>query len=192
MKFHIKVSHMKWGVISFGIIILIGIVIALLGFRLVLQESMPKGIYKRVSGTPEIENPVIIKLSAVWSEYSLARGYVEPHVFEDREQNAVKWLVGAEGDLVSIKQEGVRVNGKLLALSAQRQKDSKGRLMPDFHMEERKLGEGEYVVLSHLLERGFDSRYYGVLTSENILSKARIAYTFSSIQEDMSWLYVEE
>jgi len=192
MKLRIKVKIIKYGVIALGVIIFLVLVLGLLGLRYVEEESMPKGIYRKVSGAPEVNEPVVIKLDKEWSDYALARGYVTAHRFEDREKDSIKWLVGKEGDLVSIKQEGIRINGRLLNFSAQRIKDSAGRLMPTLKMEKRKLDAEEYIVISHLQERGFDSRYYGTVKASNIVSKAELLYCSPKIDEGRGWLYAEE
>lgn len=147
------------------------------GFRFVSERSMPRGIYKIVGEAVEVNEPVIIKLPKYWSDYALARNYVPSNKNKTAERNAVKWLVAKEGDRVAIDAEGISVNGEILPMTKQLLQDSQGREMPSLIMAGRVLEAGEYIVVSHLHAKGFDSRYYGIISQSHIVSKARVILT---------------
>ena len=88
----------------------------------------------------------------------------------------LKNAVGLPGDTVEVSQQGVRINGNLLANSKPKRKDAQGRALP--HREGFLiLGRNEYWF--HLpLENSLDSRYYGPVQGSDVKGKVDALLTF--------------
>ena len=90
--------------------------------------------------------------------------------FFERTRDALKYVCVISGDRVWITAEGIEVNGELLPHTAPMVKDSRGREMPALTLATT-LRPGEYLVRSNDEDRGFDSRYYGILHQENLIAR---------------------
>lgn len=64
------------------------------------------------------------------------------------------------------------MNGRQIDFSKPLPVDSSGHEMPRPQEIETTLKKGEFLVLSHQAENGFDSRYYGILNEENLVTYA--------------------
>ena len=76
-----------------------------------------------------------------------------------------------EGDTIRIEAAGVRVNGRLLANSAQLPTDRDGLPLPQSQRwTNYSLKAGEILTMSTYNPRSFDSRYFGLVPRSDILS----------------------
>lgn len=139
-----------------------------MGFILVLEHSMPRGLYRVTSGEVERGGIALINLPYKWSKFGLDRGYLHPSFSGESERRAIKQVVAIEGDEISISPAGIVVNGELLPHTQQQNSDSKGLAMPELILGKVILEKGEIIAISHQQENGFDSRYYGILHSANV------------------------
>jgi len=154
----------KWCLLLWAVILLIALCFKLSGILINYESSMPRGFFIEVEEEPKAGDVAILRLPPYWQDFAKRRNMTAwDKVF--------KYVRAGEGDRVAINTEGIMVNDELLPNSAQLSKDSKGRDMPPFSMEERTLKAGEFVVLSNDHKKGFDSRYYGVVNRSNVLSK---------------------
>ena len=151
------------------------------GIKIIFGQSMPKGGYRITGGAAKMGDLVEIHLPLEWSRYALNRGYVGYNFKGTAERRAIKYVIASEGDLVSIEPEGITVNGNLVPYSKQSNLDSKGREMPTLREHERVLLRGEFLVLSHQRDYGFDSRYYGILNHLNAHGRVKALYTFEEV-----------
>jgi conjugative transfer signal peptidase TraF len=152
------------------------IILNLMGFVFIRENSMPRGIYRKVSESPQKGDMVLIQLPHEWSRFGLSRNYVRPNFDGSRQRRTLKYYIAGEGDSVAISSDGIEVNGELVEFSAQLAKDTIGRDMPRLDLQTQILEEGEFLVLSHQLENGYDSRYYGVLEGESLVGKMLPVY----------------
>jgi conjugative transfer signal peptidase TraF len=160
-----------------GIPTVIGLIILnLMGFVFIRENSMPRGIYRKVSDPPERGDMVLILLPYKWSQLGLSRNYVRPNFDGSRERPTLKYYIAGERDTVAISPDGIEVNGKLLEFSTQMENDTDGREMPRLDLKAQILKKGQFLVLSHRLKNGYDSRYYGILDSENLMCKVQSVY----------------
>lgn len=149
-----------------------------LGFRVVLERSIPTGIYRLVPGGLSKGDFVAFHLPDAWSNFALRRGYLKPDLCRRRDRFTIKHVAASQGDSVQIDSSGIWVNKQLLAFSRPLRVDSKGRPLPAFSLSPVTLKEGEFLVISHHRTNGLDSRYYGILSSENMISRAKLVLEF--------------
>lgn len=150
-------------------VFLVAVLLKISGYFLIAEKSMPRGLYR---STTSPTSYAVIHLPKIWSDLALQRNYVKRSWDRSRENRAIKHLIAGEGDDITISEAGITVNGEPVAYSKPQKIDSAGREMPPLTALETTLGEGEFLVLSHEAESGFDSRYYGILTAENLVSYA--------------------
>lgn len=81
----------------------------------------------------------------------------------------LKKIVGVPGDHLCIKDQKVYINGRLQALVWKH--DEKGHPLPVFRYC-GKIKQGDYFVEGVADPRSFDSRYYGLVSRQQIISKA--------------------
>jgi len=133
------------------------------GFLINTTESLPVGLWRAIGKAP-IERGVVATVTPPDNEaVRLFRtwGYAGPHGW-------LKPIAAIPGDVVEIHADGARVNGRLLANSAQITQDVDGHVMP-------RIAEGRYVVapgtvwlLSDYNPLSLDSRYIGPVPIANI------------------------
>lgn len=144
---------------------------AVCGVRVNTTKSIPIGLYW-TSDAPVQKGAYVAfcpPQSPVFEE-AKARGYIGPGFCPDGYGLLMKRVVAVQGDEVSIKAEGVRVNGKLLKYSALTRTDKAGRPMPKVKKEDFTLNSEELLLMSDISETSFDSRYYGLIYKEQIQS----------------------
>lgn len=171
MKNKFLKKTLKRGLILSSVSLVVLLSAYFMGYILVFEHSMPRGLYRTTSGEVERGGIALIHLPYKWSQFGLERGYLHPSFSGESERRAIKRVVAIEGDEVSIAAEGIVVNGELLPYTQQQTVDSQGRAMPELNLKKVLLEKGEYVVISHQQENGFDSRYYGVIEQVNIHGK---------------------
>ncbi|WP_051677203.1 S26 family signal peptidase [Maridesulfovibrio frigidus] len=139
------------------------------GFRLSLYDSIPRGIYKVSSETPQKGDAVLISLCRCNDYYPLHdRAYTQGSL--------VKYFAAHAGDNITISNEGISINSKLWANSKIREKDSHNREMFSL-LPSGIIPKGKALLLSKDNKSSFDSRYFG-LVPIHILQKFIPVFTF--------------
>jgi conjugative transfer signal peptidase TraF len=82
----------------------------------------------------------------------------------------MKKVLATQSDAVKVSDDGVRVNGELLPLSAPLKADKAGRPMPRYQANSFKLGNSEVLLMSDVSRTSFDSRYFGPIHVAHIKS----------------------
>ena len=134
---------------------------ALLAGGIVINDtpSLPEGFYQKKARAVEKGSLVLFRLPA--GELS-ARPYAR--------ENLIKQVVAVAGDRICIETTGVRVNGQLLANSAQLPVDRAGLPLPRLNLEDYTLKTGELLAMSTYNPRSFDGRYFGPVQRADVLS----------------------
>lgn len=142
---------------------------ALLAGGIVINDtpSLPEGFYRKNTRSVEKGSFVLFRLPV--GELS-SRPYAR--------ENLIKQVVAVAGDRVGIGKAGVWVNGRLLANSAQLPTDRDGLPLPRLNLEEYTLEAGELLTMSTYNPRSFDSRYFGPVRSDQILSVVEPLFTW--------------
>jgi len=106
------------------------------------------------------------------------RGYIAAGFCTGHYGYMMKRILAAKGDVVSVKAEGVRVNGQLLALSTPLKTDKAGRAMPRYRSNAFTLGAAEVLLMSEVSDLSFDGRYFGAINRSQIASVIRPVLTW--------------
>ena len=156
----------------------------LLGARINRTHSLPKGLYWVLNRPPQRGD-----LVAFWPadtpelREARRRGYIIPGVYNigpDGEGYGLllKKLAAVPGDVVSITNFGVRVNGSLMRNTVPLPCDNIGDPLPVLRFDNRRLAEGEALFISDHLPRSFDARYFGIQEMRQIVEVVTPVWTW--------------
>jgi conjugative transfer signal peptidase TraF len=144
--------------------------------------SLPAGVYRVtvLSGEPRRGEVVGVCLDGETARLARARGYVHApglapllHGSSCGAPVAVigKPVAGVPGDTVEVSDDGVRINGVLLARSRTPPADRAGRTLPRAPRGRSLLGPGEFWVQSQRSAWSLDSRVFGPVPRSRILDR---------------------
>ena len=145
------------------------------GARINRTHSLPKGLYWAMD-RPARRGDLV----AFWPADTPAmrearrRGYIIPGVYNVGPDGQgysllLKKLAAVPGDVVSITDAGVVVNGVLMPNTVPLLRDNVGDPLPVLRFENRRLADGEALFISDHLPRSFDARYFGVQEMRQIV-----------------------
>ena len=142
-------------------LLLAGAACELAGARVNTSKSIPVGLYW-TTGAPMDKGAYVLLCPPQAEAFSEARdrGYLGAGFCPGGYGYLMKRVAATENDTVTITGEGVRVNGKLLPLSAPRQADRAGRPLPRYQANEYVLGSDEVLLMSDRSATSFDGRYF--------------------------------
>lgn len=106
------------------------------------------------------------------------RDYIDAGFCPGKYGYMMKRVVAAENDVVTIADEGVRVNGELLPFSAPVQADKAGRTLPRLQKDRFTLGGSELLLMSDVSGTSFDGRYFGPIDRSQIQGVIRPVFTW--------------
>ena len=140
----------------------------LAGARINTTASIPVGLYWQSSRPVAVGEYVLFcpPQRADFQE-ALERNYIGGGMCPGGFGYLMKRVLAAKGDRISLRLDGVRVNGQLLPFSAPKPADAGGRPLPQPLVTEYHLGETE-VLLMGPTSRSFDGRYYGPIDRSQI------------------------
>lgn len=141
------------------------------GLRLNTSRSIPPGLY-RMSNDPIEKGSYVLFCPPERSEFDLAkeRGYIGAGFCPGGYGNMMKKVVATHDDVVSVTEEGVRINGTLIPASQPSEVDSMGRPLPRFRVLHHLLSPSEVFMMSDTNPRSFDARYFGPIPRDIIQS----------------------
>ena len=151
-----------------GVLLLLAAWLAYLGgARINRSHSLPKGLYWTVGKTPERGDIVTFRPDdSAPFRMARERGYIFPGRHNDRGAGGydlmMKKLLALPGDVVSITDAGVVVNGSLIPNTKPLDRDNIGDPLPVSRLDNYRLRDREVLFLSDHLPRSFDARYFGV------------------------------
>lgn len=160
-----------------------GVVVAalgVLGFRFNLTPSLPPGIY-RISSAPALRGAIVnVCLPPEMAEFARERGYLGPGSCGSGVRPLGKLVLATGGDVVVLHPEGIRVNGTLIPRSATLRRDGRGRDMPHYPWGEHHLRSGQLWLFSPYRANAYDSRYFGPIPSERVVSVLKPVWTWTA------------
>lgn len=132
------------------------------GIRINTTRSIPLGIYSVSDAVVGKGADVLIcpPPGPLFAE-ARSRGYLGAGFCAGGYGYLMKRIVATAGDVVTVADEGVRVNGVLLPASVPRAVDAGGRALPRFRTEAYTLGGTEVLLMSPASPTSFDGRYFG-------------------------------
>jgi conjugative transfer signal peptidase TraF len=141
-----------------------GVFLYMLGARINTTLSIPVGLYWRVNAPLE-KGAYVMFCPPPLEVFDQARqrGYIGAGFCPGGYGYMMKQVAGTTNDKVEVVKDGVRVNGRLLALSMPLHADSGARPMPRFQADSYVLSEHQLLLMGDSNPRSFDARYFGPL-----------------------------
>ena len=149
------------------------------GARINTTKSIPVGLYWTNSAPVEKGAYVMFcppKLGVF--DDAKERGYIGAGFCEGGYGYMMKRVLAAKDDAVTVSDDGVRVNGELLAYSAPLHTDKAGRAMPRYQSSAYPLGAAEVLLMSDVSGTSFDGRYFGPINRTQIKTVLRPVITW--------------
>lgn len=139
------------------------------GARINTTRSIPVGLYWASSAAVEKGTYVLFCPPHVQVfDEARARGYIGAGFCPGGYGYMMKRIAATTDDDVVVSDEGVRVNGELLPLSAPRAVDAAGRPLPRFQADHYRLSVAEVLLMSDVSRTSFDARYFGPVNRSQI------------------------
>lgn len=127
------------------------------------SASAPLGLYGMVARSAFIRGElVLVRPPAQVQAFAAQRGYLPKSV------PMVKQIAAQRGDIVCRHGETIMINGRAVAVALRKDRD--GRILPTWSGCHR-LMSGEVFLLMPRVGASFDSRYFGPVSTSNILGK---------------------
>jgi conjugative transfer signal peptidase TraF len=146
------------------------------GLRLVVSPSVPIGIY-RATQEPIVRGAyVAVCLPADIAAFAKERQYLSFGFCDGWVQPVIKVVGAVAGDRVIVQETGVSVNGEALLNSETLAQDSAGRPLTHVTWRIHYVLDGEVWLFSFHDPRSWDSRYYGPVSTTQIVSTARAVW----------------
>lgn len=133
-----------------------------MGFRLNLTDSIPIGLY-RMTDIKNLKYAFVLFCPEDKPVFQQARdrGYIDSGLCHGGYGYLMKKVVAIKGDKISITDEGVLVNHRLIPFSKPISADGLGRPLPQWRASDYLLKEDEILTMTSQSAWSFDSRYYG-------------------------------
>ena len=158
------------GVAIVGIVVLsLGAAGYIAGARFNTTQSIPVGLYW-TSGQPVVKGAYVLFCPPETNVFAVAkaRGYIGAGFCPGGYGFMMKRVVAANGDTVSISDDGVRVNTELLPISIPLRMDKAGRALVRFGSSRFSLDSSEVLLMSDVTGASYDSRYFGPIDRRQI------------------------
>jgi conjugative transfer signal peptidase TraF len=154
-----------------GLVVLlaIGVVLAAVaGAKINLSCSFPLGIYWD-TGTAAKKQDLVYFAPPTTPVFEMAksRGYIDPNLFGGY-QPMIKQIVAESGDIISVTDQGVIVNGSSITNTGPLTTDVTGRRLPLYRISNYQMQSDEVLLISDLNPTSFDARYFGPIKKRQI------------------------
>ncbi|MES3041655.1 MAG: S26 family signal peptidase [Pseudomonadota bacterium] len=133
--------------------------------------SAPQGWYALASADRlQVGEHVLVRLPSATAELAAQRRYLPMNI------PLLKRIAATAPQQVCVRAGRVLIDGRLTAV--QRAADTQGRLLPQWQ-DCRRLRAGELFLLSETSDASFDSRYFGPITVDRVIGRARALWTWA-------------
>ena len=177
MKKFIKILAVSLLALSISLFVLsIGFQVS--GIYINTTPSLPVGFYKVVD-EPIASGAYVAFCPPQGAVFDMAmdRSYINRGNCPGGYGLLLKRVFAQSGDMVSIDQAGIFVNGEHLPNSAQLTADAEGQPLPQYRLQ-AVLDDSEYLLLSDLNPQSFDARYFGLIARDQIKQVVRPVFTW--------------
>jgi conjugative transfer signal peptidase TraF len=141
------------------------------GYRLNSTHSIPIGIYK-VTYEPVQKGKYVMFCppdNEIFRE-AKERGYLQKGHCKNNYMPLMKMVAATEGDTVSVFGDGIHINNKILPQTEPIFKDGLGRPLTPYPLTYYQLKSDELFLVGNFVPNSWDSRYYGIITKEQVES----------------------
>ncbi|MGH7615765.1 MAG: conjugative transfer signal peptidase TraF [Gemmatimonadaceae bacterium] len=180
-RFYRTIGSRSRPLTSVGRVIVCGAAVALgativsyiVGLRLNLTGSIPPGVYV-VTQEPIARRTIVMAcLPSMASAFARSRGFVPSGYCHDGSAPIGKTVAAIAGDTVDVTPVGIAVNGRLLPNSRALTVDSEDRPLRAFPFGRFLVGSDQVWLVSSYSSRSFDSRYFGPVPIDGIITSIR-------------------
>jgi len=169
----------SFGVIIAGAIIALAIIGFFAGARVNTSKSIRLGLYW-VSSAPVKKGAYVIFCPPQREIFDIAmeRGYIKAGFCPGGYGYMIKRVLAAKNDVVTIADDGVRVNGEQLPFSAPMKTDKAGRPLSRYEFNSYTLDSSEVLLMTDVSATSFDGRYFGPISRSQIKTVVRPIITW--------------
>lgn len=138
--------------------------------------SAPQGWYALASADRlQVGEHVLVRLPSAAAELAAQRHYLPMNI------PLLKRIAATAPQMVCVRAGRVLIDGRLAAV--QRAADAQGRRLPQWQ-KCRRLRAGELFLLSETSDVSFDSRYFGPITVDRVIGRARALWTWTQPRDE--------
>ncbi len=150
-------------------LLLFGAVCHAVGARVNTTGSIPVGLYW-TSGKQAGKGDYVLVCPPPLGVFDIAkeRGYIRAGFCPGGYGYLMKRVVAAKDDRVTVTNDGVRVNGRLVPFSVPLKVDQAGRPLPRYQADSYTLNEHQVLLMTDRNPFSFDGRYFGPLSRAQI------------------------
>lgn len=142
--------------------------------------SLPLGLYRAIEAP--VARGAYVKFcpppSALFDE-AARRGYLHAGFCPGGYGPLLKRVLAVPGDRVQVAGDGVRIDGRLIPLSAPMWADGGGRTLPRY-VQDRVLNTSELMLMSDVSPVSFDARYFGPVDRAQVQAVIEPFFTWST------------
>lgn len=149
------------------------VILGLLGFRFNVSTSLPRGIYRVTFDAATRGSVVYICPSRDVARFARARGYLGPGSCPGDVRPLGKLVLAVTGDVVTVSQDEIRLNGRAVPHSQTVLEDRRGRPLPHYPWGTHRLRANELWLFSPYDRSAYDSRYFGPVKTPQVVSVLR-------------------
>lgn len=142
--------------------------------RVPTSASAPPGLYLLTHRAPARGDWVVACLPAGLGGFGRRRGYLGAGPCPGGAAEVLKRVAALPGDRVRVTPGGLVVDGRPLAGTARRRRDSSGRPIPAIAAGSYRVAPGSLWLYSSTVPTSWDSRYYGAVPLAGVRSHARL------------------
>jgi conjugative transfer signal peptidase TraF len=172
MHFHVA-RLARFAPIGATLIFGLGVATYVTGFRLNLSASIPPGLYRVTKDSIVRGSLVLVCLPSALSAFARSREYIGAGSCADGNEPIGKVVAAASGDTVDVTANGLFVNGDQFSNTRPLGSDSRGRGLPHMASGRYIAQTGQIWLVSSYSVRSFDSRYFGPVPVDRIVSSMR-------------------
>jgi conjugative transfer signal peptidase TraF len=155
------------------------------GLRVNESPSLPIGIWRVSPLDRELRSADVVSFcppdTPTFRE-ARRRDYVGTGLCEGAYEPLLKPVAAVAGDRVGQTDDGISINGRLIANSKSLNRDGLGRTLPSPGAHDVIVAKGEVWVISSYNPLSFDSRYFGPIPISNTEGLARPLFVFHSVR----------
>jgi conjugative transfer signal peptidase TraF len=154
------------------------------GVRINESSSLPIGLWRVSAAGRALRKADIVSFcppdTPVFRK-AWRRGYIGTGLCEGAYEPLLKPVAAIAGDRVSRTDDGISINGRLIANSKSLDRDGLGRTLPTPEAHDVIVAKGEVWVISSYNPLSFDSRYFGPVSISSIKGLAHPLFVFDSL-----------
>lgn len=162
----------RFAPMTVALVTLVGVALAVQysGYRVQHTGSLPRGIYRTMSGPPTRGTIGMWCLPLAAARLARTRHYVGPGPCPGDAEPVGKIVLAAGGDTVVFDTSGAHIAGRRVPNTRPRARDTAGRPLTPAPYRTYVLRRDEVWLWSPYSTRSFDSRYFGPVSTRQFLS----------------------